>query len=105
MRGIAGTIVVVLVVGYLASTIELPQAWSSAGSNEVTLMDGWRRTANGWEFREAWEQPSGALQITPLAWRIHPFLLAALQVLVSLFALVWADGVTRNYAAVRLCSD
>ena len=105
MRAVAGTIVVVLVLGYLASAVELPQAWSNAGASNITLMDGWRRTANGWEFREAWEQPSGALKHTPIAWQIHPSLLATLQVLISLFALVCADGMATNYAAARVPGD
>jgi hypothetical protein len=46
----------------------------------------WRRTSDGWQRRESWEtqaQPGGP-------GGVHPLLIAALQLLVSLFALVAA---------------
>lgn len=91
VRGITGTLVILLVAGYLASTVELPRAWSSASTANAQAMDGWRRTANGWEWQRVWKRPQPRLDPPPVAWRIHPFSIAALQVLVSLFALVWAD--------------
>lgn len=95
MRGISGTLVILFIVGYLASTVELPQAWSNASSTEIQMTDGWRRTANGWEWDEVWKRPRTAFEQPPIAWRIHPFVIAALQVLISLFALVSAEPTPR----------
>ncbi len=96
MRGISGTLVILFIAGYLASTVELPRAWSNAASADVEMTDGWRRTATGWEWDEAWQRPRTAFAQPPMAWRIHPFVIAALQVLVSLFALVWAEPAQRT---------
>jgi hypothetical protein len=92
VRGITGTIALVLLVGYLAATVELPNAWSHGGPEKrVDLSDGWRRTTGGWEWREAWVRPPRTLDPPPAAWRLHPAILAAAQLLVSLLALVWTD--------------
>lgn len=91
MRGISGTLVILFITGYVASTVELPRAWSNAASAKVEVADGWRRTAAGWEWDQVWLRPEASFERSPLAWHIHPFTVAALQVLVSLFALVWKD--------------
>ena len=94
MRGISGTLVILFMAGYVASTVELPRAWSNATSAQVDVADGWRRTAAGWEWDQVWLRPETSFEQPPLAWHIHPFTVAALQVLVSLFALVWTDQAT-----------
>ena len=91
VRGITGTLVILFCAGYLASTVELPRAWSNASGAQAHAMDGWRRTATGWEWQRVWKRPQPSLDPPPVAWRIHPFTLASMQVLISLFALVWAD--------------
>ena len=91
VRGITGTLVILFLAGYFASTVELPRAWSSATPEHTHAMDGWRRTADGWEWHREWQRPQATLDPPPRAWRIHPFSIASLQVLISLFALVWAD--------------
>ena len=91
MRGITGTLVLLITVGYLASTVELPRAWSDLSPTQAKMADGWRRTTAGWEWHDGWERPIAALTQQPAAWRIHPFTIAALQVLTSLFALLCAD--------------
>ncbi len=101
MRGITGTLMILFVAGYGASTAELPRAWSKAVSPQVQVSDGWRRTADGWQRREVWERPVTAYQPAPLAWSIHPLTVAALQVLVSLFALVAAEQRTRMFMRPR----
>jgi hypothetical protein len=78
-----------MMVLYLASVVELPQAWSNATeAKPVSVSDGWRRTVDGWEKRDQWRYPAGTPDVPPVAWRIHPALVAILQVLVSLFALI-----------------
>ena len=73
MRGISGTLVILFITGYVASTVELPRAWSNAASAKVEVADGWRRTATGWEWDEVWLRPQASFEQPPLAWRIHPF--------------------------------
>jgi hypothetical protein len=75
-------------MGYLASTVELPRAWSSAAAETTDVADGWRRTAEGWQWRQAWVRPPESGTVAPLAWRLHPATLAALQLLLCLLALV-----------------
>jgi hypothetical protein len=84
MRGITGTLVVLLAVGYFASTVE----WSAsraAGAPTSLTTDGWRRTAQGWEHQSQWATPLPTAQ-QPIAWHMRPWTLAALQVIVSLLA-------------------
>jgi hypothetical protein len=102
VRGITGTLAILFIAGYFATTLELPKAWSQSSPSETRVTDGWRRTASGWQWHEAWKHPRAALDPPPVAWRIHPLLVASLQVLVSLFALVWADPRwSDDYAAAR----
>ncbi len=92
MRGITGTLVILFIAGYLATTVELPKAWSQAADSLPSqVSDGWRRTASGWEWRQGWRDGGSPDHTTPAAWNLHPAVLAAGQVLVCLFALVWMD--------------
>jgi hypothetical protein len=86
VRGITGTLVVLLAVGYFASSVE----WSASQCTEtgtVLMPDGWRRTAQGWEQLSDWMMPVSPPR-EPFACRIRPWTIAALQLLVSLLALL-----------------
>ena len=96
MRAIAATLIALLAVGYLASAVEFPHAKllvaGSGGDGAVEdLSDGWRRTATGWQWREAWQRSDSKMVEPPAVWNVHPATLAAWQLLMSLFALVWAE--------------
>ena len=94
MRGITGTLVILLAAGYLASIVELPKAWSGASPSAIQepakKHDPWRRTTAGWERTTRWEM-SGGSQKPLAAWRVHPLAIASLQVLISLFALLLTE--------------
>lgn len=105
LRGITGTLALLLVVGYAASTVELPRAWSDASPAVQKPADGWRRTANGWERQRSWRQSSETAFEPPAAWRIHPFTVAALQLLISLFALVSCETPSTRHLKSDGCSS
>jgi len=50
---------------------------------------GWRRTAQGWRKTSGWPALRAAHQPYPASTRLHPLVVAALQVLVSVGALVY----------------
>ncbi len=95
VRGITGTVIILFIVGYGASTIELPRAWSKASSAQQRMDDGWRRTTHGWERCGTWKLPPAVHDSAPIAWRIHPLAIAAFQVLISLAALAAAERTSR----------
>jgi len=78
LRWIGWILTVLLVLGWAAS--ELPVAESSA---PPPCQWAWRRTSDGWE-------QESAVVVRPIAQRpiLHPAVVTALQVLVSLTALV-----------------
>ena len=47
--------------------------------------DEWRRTVNGWEKKTAWSRPT---KLLPAATRLHPVLLASIQILISVGSLL-----------------
>ena len=99
MRGITGTLVVLLAVGYFASSAE----WSasrSTGTGTVLMPDGWRRTAQGWEQVADWRMPVSPPR-EPFACRIRPWTIAALQLLVSLLALLLTCPADRKMQGVK----
>lgn len=92
MRGITGTLVVLLAIGYIASNVK----WSTAphaNAEPERLQDGWRRTAQGWEQRASWVAREPAERV-PCA--VRPWTVAALQVLLSLLALLLARPAGRK---------
>ncbi len=91
MRSIIGTLVILFLIGYLAAHLEMPGARLHASTAEIVVKDEWRRTAAGWESVDTWRHSRLAPPGQSAASRIHPLVVAALQVLVSLFALLWAD--------------
>ncbi len=87
MRGMIITFVLLVTAGCLASTMPL-RPLVGHRSDAAAHDDGWRRTTDGWEKRASWHLPgSDQATATGLA-KVHPFALAALQILVSLLALV-----------------
>ncbi len=103
MRGITGTVVLLLTVGYLASTIDLPLTWSDTSEVQVRLADGWRRTADGWEWHEVWNRSRTTEAVEPKAWRIHPVNIAMLQILISIFALCLAERRSDTVRQLHAC--
>jgi len=86
VRGITGTLVVLLAIGYIASSVK----WSTpphADEEPQRLQDGWRRTAQGWEQRASWVAREPIKHVPCV---VHPWTVAALQVLFSLLALLLA---------------
>ena len=78
VRWIACLLLALLGLGYVAC--QLP---SRATVPDRRAEDPWRRTAEGWELRTCWARAAPSPH-HPL----HPLVVAALQVLLSLFALV-----------------
>lgn len=97
LRAITGTLIILVVTGYLLSTVELPRAWSNGAAAKSAVTDGWRRTATGWEWDQAWQPPRPTRYVPYVGRRIHPGVIAALQLLVSLFALVATDRTWRVF--------
>ena len=79
-------------------------AGASAGGNDGTIEasnnDPWRRTENGWELVDRWNQSAGIAESSPISLRFdsHPAALALLQALavVGAFALFPQRGGARS---------
>lgn len=69
-----------------------PMNRNSPVANEL---DGWRRTAQGWQQPEDWLVESGSGRNVPAITRVHPLILASLQILVSVSALLAAGHRSR----------
>lgn len=89
LRGIIITLAVLFVIGHVAATFEGPRSRSRPASGEVAGQ--WRRTRSGWELRSSWQHASLILDPPPIAWRVHPALIAILQLLISILALAWSE--------------
>ena len=86
MRTIIATLLILSLAGWLAT--RMPAGTPPfAGHGATRLDDGWRRTAQGWERRTQWALSNRTDQSTA-SFKLHPALLAAFQILVSLFAWV-----------------
>jgi hypothetical protein len=92
MRGIFFTTLALLAFGWLASTIELPQAWShSDAARAAAIQDDseqvlWRRTAQGWEKRTKWCTAGSDPQDVRQPLIVHPVAIAVVQGLAAVFA-------------------
>jgi hypothetical protein len=73
----------------LADFTSLTAPSASIATVDKDATDGWRRTAIGWEHERAWQHtdPFAASPITHL----HPAIIATLQLLATLGALVWFE--------------
>jgi hypothetical protein len=100
VRGITGTLAVLLAVGYVLSQAGLP-AVSSSGSVSVVHEDGWRRTAQGWEQVSGWRLPAMEPVTRTGHFSVHPATIAVLQLLVSLLLLRLDRSPYRTKAGVR----
>lgn len=89
LRGIIITLVILFVIGHVAATFEGPRSRSRPASGEVAGQ--WRRTRSGWELRSNWQHAFPILDPSPIAWRLHPALVAMLQLLISILALAWSE--------------
>jgi hypothetical protein len=92
MRGIFFTTTTLLVLGWLASTVELPRAWSHSDTGATALRDDsegvfWRRTAQGWEKRTNWRLPGQLSRDVRQPLTVHPVAIATLQGVVAVIAL------------------
>lgn len=77
MRTVVATMVVLFAIGWLTSNIELPRDSQSAVQFDVcdVQADSWRRTKNGWEDKNSWQQfESPSCDVG----RLHPAIVAAL---------------------------
>lgn len=83
---IIGAIVLLVLAGAVAATWESPFADTRFTVIPNERVAGWRRTVSGWEWSGSWHVQS-VDQHCPIAWRVHPLVLASLQVLLSLAAL------------------
>jgi hypothetical protein len=75
------TITMLLMAGSAAATVDLP------APTHHHAQSGWRRTTRGWEHSSAWTAPKPATIS-----RLSPVVVGALQVLISLGALVAFEG-------------
>lgn len=91
MRGYVSTLVVLSLVGYFASTVHWPDARGDKITAAGDVNDQWRRTKDGWERRKNWMLAPPSFESVPIAWRIHPVLIALVQLLVALLALAWPE--------------
>lgn len=90
MERLLYTLVVVLLIGSGAVLADLPSGQNTAdreGSLQATPRLDWVRTAHGWEQSSRWQHLLEDYTLTP-ALRIHPLLIALLELLISLAALV-----------------
>lgn len=62
-------------------------AGSAASAAPAAADDGWRRTVDGWERVASWQEPVTSPVVSAVQ-RIHPLVVAAMIVLVSLGVLV-----------------
>ena len=95
MRGFFFTMVTLLALGWQASNIELPRAWSgSAAATPASHRDAstsWRRTAQGWEKPADWRLPGQSPTAVRQPMVIHPVAIATLQGVVAIVALGIAE--------------
>ncbi len=100
MKSFSATLIVLGILFYVACNIEgdLP-SMSAETLRSTHARDAWRRTVQGWENTTEWEQvPIIAPEWAHLG-AIHPALVAALQVLISLGALLaWAPSSAASIA-------
>ena len=93
MRGIFFTSLALLAIGWLASTVELPQAWSHLDAPRAAAIQDdaervlWRRTVQGWEKRTKWCMDGSDPQDVRQPLIVHPVAIAVVQGLAVVFAL------------------
>jgi len=85
MRSVVGIVLLLLGVGLLSCQFE-----GQSASVTTTAQADWVRTVDGWERGNDW-----SLSHTPPP-SLHPLVVAAGQVLVSMFALAAATGTARG---------
>jgi hypothetical protein len=102
MRGIFFTTMTLLALGWLASTVELPRAWSHADTTGATALQDdsdrvfWRRTAQGWEKRTRWRLPGQRSRDVRQPLPVHPVAIATLQGVVAVIALGLSHQASRK---------
>jgi hypothetical protein len=80
MKSWLSIVIVLVVAGTVAATVDLPAQKSKASSPD----SDWRRTTRGWEHRSQWQPAAHAGPVSQLS----PAIVAALQALISVGALV-----------------
>ncbi len=98
MRGIFFTTMTLFALGWLASTVELPRAWSHSDTAGTTDSERvfWRRTAQGWEKRMDWQLPGQISRDVRQPLPVHPMAIATLQGVVAVIALGLSHQATRK---------
>lgn len=91
MRFIIPTFLIMSAIAWLGCVIELPaSATNTSGVIQqisAKASASWRRTPNGWQRAENWSSNDGRT-ISPRVNHMHPLVLAALQLLLAIGALV-----------------
>jgi len=80
MRAITRITIALLLLGWLATAIDLPR---DKPSHQKHVLIAWRRTSTGWEQTGAWATNSSANQQ-----RLNPLFVALEEFLICTFALV-----------------
>ena len=80
----------------LCATFEIACAWPAAATPRPATTIDWVRTVDGWERSSAWR-----LAPPPPGARLHPLLVAALELLAALFVLVAYAREPENDAPAR----
>ncbi len=92
VKSVLATFCLLFVAFWWACAVETPRLTRQLASHSVDASDDWRRTAAGWERQSYWksDEPQGLLASESVA-KLHPLVLAALQVLICCGALLWFD--------------
>lgn len=102
MKSFSATLIVIGTLFYVACNVDsrLPEMNAATSHSFDVPHDTWRRTAQGWESTADWQEDE--LIISPV-WiklgSIHPALVASLQLLISLGALIaWTSSYGNSIA-------
>ena len=98
MQRLLITLLVIMAIGAGAVLADLPtdhEAPHDQHQLQARKHVEWVRTVNGWERASTWRYLAEPREITP-ALRIHPLLIALLEVLTSLAALMAFSPETRS---------
>ena len=97
MQRLLITLLVIMAIGAGAVLADLPADHEAPHDHQLQARKHveWVRTVNGWERASTWRDLAEQREITP-ALRIHPLLIALLEVLTSLAALMAFSPETRS---------
>ncbi len=93
MKILLPALAVLVVTTVIGLTIEIPRQGVSTPADASTEGPVWRRTVNGWEDASRWRADVETIPWCEALSKVHPLVIVALQVLISLGALIAAEPV------------